>query len=122
LRGSRTCVRLHPDDKLILSEQAAARQMAVSTYISVLVRAHLRNLAPLPKAELMALKHSVAEVGAIGRNLNQLTRLAHQGMAGPTRGELLVILKACEALRGRTKDLIKANARSWTVGHGEDQG
>jgi hypothetical protein len=83
LRGSRTCVRLHPDDKLLLSERAAARQTAVATYISVLVRAHLRNLAPLPKGELIALKHSAAEVGAIGRNLNQLTKLAHQGTLGP---------------------------------------
>lgn len=120
LRGSRTCVRLHPDDKLVLSERAAARQMAVATYISVLVRAHLRNLAPLPKGELMALKHSVAEVGAIGRNLNQLTKLAHQGMAGPTRSDLLAILRACEALRDHTKELIKANACSWAVGHGDD--
>ena len=86
LRGMRTCVRLHPDDQRLLRERAASRQMAVATYISVLVRAHLRNLSPLPKAELLALKQSVAEVGAIGRHLNQLTRLAHQGMAGPTRG------------------------------------
>jgi hypothetical protein len=121
LRGSRTCVRLHPDDKQLLSERAVFRQMAVATYISVLVRAHLRNLSPLPKAELMALKHSIAEVGAIGRNLNQLTKLAHQGMAGPTRGDLLAILKACEALRAHTKDLIKANTRSWEVGHADDQ-
>lgn len=116
LRGSRTCVRLHPDDKLLLSERAAARQMAVATYISVMVRAHLRNLSPLPEAELMALKRSVAELGAIGRNLNQLTRLAHQGMAGPSRGDLVAILKACEALRDHTKGLIKANARSWRTG------
>ncbi|MBM0108605.1 plasmid mobilization relaxosome protein MobC [Steroidobacter sp. S1-65] len=116
LRGARTSVRLHPDDKLLLRERAASRQMAVATYISVLVRAHLRNLAPLPKAELMALKQSVAEVSAIGRNLNQLTRLAHQGAGGPTRGDLLAILKVCEALRDHTKDLMKANARSWTRG------
>lgn len=70
----------------------------------------------------MALQHSVAEIGAIGRNLNQLTRLAHQGMAGPTKSDLLAILKACEALRDHTKGLIKANARSWTVGHGDGQG
>lgn len=116
LRGSRTNVRLHPADKLLLSERAASRQMAVATYISVLVRAHLRNLSPLPKAELLALKQSVAEIGAIGRNLNQLTRLAHQGAGGPTRGDLLAILKACEALRVHTKDLVKANARSWRTG------
>lgn len=117
LRGSRTTVRLHPDDKLSLSERAAARQMAVATYISVLVRAHLRNLSPLPKAELMALKQSIAELGAIGRNLNQLTRLAHQGMAGPSRRDLFAILNACEALREHTKGLLKANAHSWRVGH-----
>jgi hypothetical protein len=116
LRGTRTCVRLHPDDKLLLRERAASRQMAVATYISVLVRAQLRHLSPLPKAELMALKLSVAEVGAIGRNLNQLTRLAHQGAGGPTRGDLLAILKACEGLRDHTKGLIKANARSWEAG------
>jgi predicted DNA-binding ribbon-helix-helix protein len=116
LRGSRTSVRLHPDDKLLLRERAAARQMAVATYISVLVRAHLRNLSPLPKAELMALRQSVAEIGAIGRNLNQLTRLAHQGAGGPTRGDLLAILKACEALRVHTKDLVKANTSSWRNG------
>lgn len=119
LRGARTSVRLHPDDKLLLRERAASRQMAVATYISVLVRAHLRNLSPLPKDELMALKQSVAEICAIGRNLNQLTRLAHQGMAGPTRSDLLAILTACEALRDHTKDLIKANARSWRTGDGD---
>jgi predicted DNA-binding ribbon-helix-helix protein len=49
LRGSRTSVRLHPDDQLLLRERAASRQMAVATYISVLVRAHLRNLSPYPR-------------------------------------------------------------------------
>ena len=67
LRGSRLCVRLHPDDQLLLRERAAARQMAAATYVSVLVRSHLRTLSPLPKAELMALKRSVAELSAIGR-------------------------------------------------------
>ena len=105
LRGARTSVRLHPDDKLLLRERAASRQMAVATCISVLVRAHLRNLSPLPKDELMALKQSVAELSAIGRNLNQLMRLAHQGMVEPTRTDLLAILKACDSLLDDTKDL-----------------
>ena len=118
LRGARTSVRLHPDDKLLLRERAASRQMAVATYISVLVRAHLRNLSPLPKDELMALKRSVAELSAIGRNLNQLTRLAHQGAGGPTTSDLHAILNVCKALLEHTKDLMKANARSWRTGDG----
>jgi hypothetical protein len=53
--------------------------MPSATYVSVIVRAHLRNLAPMPKDELVALKRSVAELGAIGRNLNQLARAANGG-------------------------------------------
>jgi hypothetical protein len=94
--------------------------MAVATYISVLVRAHLRNLSPLPKEELLALKQSVAELGAIGRNLNQLTRLAHQGMGGPGREILQALLAACKAQHEHTKGLVKANARSWRTGDEDD--
>lgn len=119
LRAARLCIRLHPEDQLLLMERAAARQMPAATYVSVLVRAHLRDLAPLPKAELMALKRSVAELGAIGRNLNQLTRLAHQqaGLAGVGGEDLRMMLKVCEAMRDHTKGLIRANARTWRVGH-----
>jgi len=119
LRGSRLCVRLHPDDQLLLRERAAARQMAAATYVSVLVRSHLRTLAPLPKAELMALKRSVAELGVLGRNVNQLVRLAHQGAgsAGWSQRELLLTLQVCEAMRDHIKDLVKANTHSWRIGH-----
>lgn len=119
LRGSRLYIRLHPDDQLLLNERAAARQMAAATYVAVLVRAHLRTLAPLPKAELMVLKRSVAELGAIGRNINQLARLAHESgrPGGPSREDLRLILRVCEAMRDHTKDLIKANTGSWVTGH-----
>jgi len=119
LRGARLYVRLHPDDQLLLSERAAARQLAAATYVSVLVRAHLRTLSPLPQPELMALKRSVAELGAVGRNINQLARLAHQGArsTGPSREELWSILKVCEAMRDHIKGLIEANTRSWEIGH-----
>lgn len=122
LRGARLSVRLHPEDQLLLTERARARQMASATYVSVLVRVHLRTLAPLPEAELMALKRSVAELSAIGRNINQLARYAHQttDISGVTRPQLLSILKACEALRNHTKELIKANARSWETGYAND--
>lgn len=119
LRGARLCVRLHPDDQALLIERAAARQMAAATYVSVLVRVHLRALSPLPKAELVAFKRAVAELNAIGRNLNQLARAAHQ--RGPQAESfddtLMAILKVCEVMRTRIKDLIKGNTRAWEVGH-----
>jgi len=120
-RASRLYVRLRREDQLLLTERAAARGMAGATYASVLLRSHLRALAPLPKDELAALRRAVGELGAIGRNLNQITRAMNQGahLAGPGRGEFEAILKICEALRDHTKDLIKSNATSWACGYAE---
>jgi predicted DNA binding CopG/RHH family protein len=121
--GMRVCIRLRPDDRLLLRERAAARGMPSATYVSVLLRAHLRHLAPLPKEELVMMKRSVAELGAIGRNLNQIARAANSGgrLAGPAREDLRAILKVCEALRDNTKGLIKASARAWEVGHADGE-
>jgi hypothetical protein len=121
-RDARLYVRLRPEDRILLRDRAAARGMAPATYVSVLVRAHLRSLAPLPKQELTALNRSVAELGAIGRNLNQIARAANQGsrVAGPAPGDLLAILKACETLRSHVKSIIKGNVDSWETGHAED--
>lgn len=114
-------VRLQPEDRLLLHERAAGRGMASATYVSVLVRAHLRSLAPLPKDELVALKHAVSALGAVGRNLNQIAKAANQGgrAGGIGHDEFQAILKICEALRDHTKGLIKSNAASWSSGHAE---
>ena len=97
--------------------------MASATYVSVLVRSHLRSLAPLPKDELVALKRAVSELGAVGRNLNQIARAANHGarVGGVGHDEFRAILKICGALRDHTKNLIKANAASWVSGHDESQ-
>ena len=47
-RDARFSVRLAPEDRILLSGRAAARRMPSATYVSVLVRLHLRNLTPLP--------------------------------------------------------------------------
>ena len=75
----------------------------------------------MPKGELAALKHAVAELGAVGRNLNQIARAVNSGatIAGLAREEFKAIMKICAALRDHMKDLIKRNAASWTSGHGE---
>lgn len=118
-RGSRLTVRLRPDDQILLRERASARGMPTATYISVLTRAHLRSLSPLPKAELLALRLTLSELGRIGRNLNQIARAANVGerVAGPDRDELRAILRVCEGLRDHVKGLLTANLKSWTQGH-----
>ncbi len=118
-RTSRLTVRLREDDQLLLRERSAARGMAPPTYVSALTRAHLRSLAPLPREELLALKRTVAELGAVGRNLNQIARAANQGerVDGPGPHEVQLMLWICGALRDHVKALLLANLRSWQEGH-----
>ena len=114
-RDSRLTVRLAPEDLTLLKERAGSRSMASATYAAVLLRSHLRNAVPLPKEELLALKRSIAELGAIGRNLNQIARAVNSGerVSLPGRQELLAMLKIGDALRDHVKALLKANTASW---------
>jgi Bacterial mobilisation protein (MobC) len=127
-RDSKGClkpvyVRLRDEDRLLLQARAAARGLRPATYLSVLTRAHLRSLTPLPKDELLALKGCIAELAAIGRNLNQIARAANQGgRVGPMRDDLLAFLRLCEAMRDNIKRLLKANVTSWEAGHAQTQG
>jgi Bacterial mobilisation protein (MobC) len=115
LRTARLMIRLDADDQLLLRERAAARGIAPATYVSVLTRAHLRSLAPLPKEELLALKRTLGELGSIGRNLNQIAHAANQGqlVTKPGRNDLEAMLRVCGALRDNLKRILLANLKSW---------
>jgi Bacterial mobilisation protein (MobC) len=116
-------VRLRDEDRLLLQARAAARGLRPATYLSVLTRSHLRSLAPLPKDELLALKGCIAELAAIGRNLNQIARAANQGgQVGPMRDDLRTFLRLCMAMRDYVKGTIKANVTSWEAGHAQTEG
>ena len=112
-------VRISDDDRVLLESRAAARAMRPATYVSVLARAHLRALTPLPKDELIALKQAIAELASIGRNINQIAKSANESgrLPGSAREEFRAMLKVCEALRDQTKGLLKANVASWRTGH-----
>jgi hypothetical protein len=60
----------------------------------------------------------VAELGAIGRNLNQIARVANQGgtPGGPGREDLQAMLRVAEALRDHVTALLRANQIAWERG------
>jgi len=120
-RDARLYVRLRPEDHLLLRERANGRGLAAATYASMLLRAHLRAVAPLPDGELAELKRAVAALGMIGRTLNQIARVANQVgvVSGPSSTDLRAILRALEGLRDHVKALMLANARAWEGDHGE---
>ena len=116
--GGKISVRLRTDDLLLLRERAKARAMPTSTYVSLLIRSHLRSVTPLPTAELDVLKRSVAEISAIGRNLNQIARAVNQGEGpnGASQADLQALLRALNGMRVHIKSLINSNLKSWRSG------
>lgn len=123
VRRARLTIRLEAEDRRWLESRAINRAMPAATYASALLRAHLRHAAPVPKAELQALRQAVGELGAIGRNLNQLARLANAGERGAvSRDELRSLLRACQGLRHHVLQLLSANLRSWEIGNAETDG
>jgi hypothetical protein len=116
--GKPMLVRLRHEDRLLLDARAEARGMCPATYASVLLRSHMRQLTPLPKDEYLALKRSIAVLASIGRNINQIAKVANGGGRIPESAgaEFRAMLKICVALRDNTKALLKANETSWS-GH-----
>jgi len=114
-RRERLCVRISTEDRRLLEDRASARGLASGTYLAFLARTHLHGRAPLPRPEYLALRESILELKAIGRNLNQIAKALNQGkhaaMSG--RAEVDAMLRAVEGLRDEFKALINANAESW---------
>jgi hypothetical protein len=118
-KGERLNLRLHSADRLLLKERADARGLKEATYLAMLVRSHVRSLAPLPTQDLRALQNSVAELRAIGRNLNQIARAVNEGRSTDRtlRTDAVTLIPACAKLRDHVKALIKSNLMSWESGH-----
>jgi hypothetical protein len=76
---------------------------------------------PARKDELLALNRCIGELGAIGRNINQIVKVANEGgkLPGSLREEFRAMLKICEALRDSTKRLLEANVTGWNTGQVE---
>jgi hypothetical protein len=112
---ARVYVRLRPGDCALLRERAARRGLGSATYVSMLVHSHLRGVSPLPDRELAGLRQAAGALGAVGRNLNQIARVAHETgrVEGLTTADLRAMLAAFEALRAHFKRLIEANIASW---------
>ena len=117
--GRRIAVRLLPGDALLLKERANARGTVSATYVSILIRSHLRQLAPLPRDELRAFREQVRELRVIGRNINQIARALNRGEIDDAsiRDDLRSFVKLATAMRESTRALLKANSKSWEAGH-----
>ena len=64
-------------------------------------------------------ERAVAALGIIGRNINQIARVANQTgrVTGLSSQDLQALLRACTALRDYIKEFVRANRASWEIGH-----
>jgi hypothetical protein len=120
-RDARVTIRLVAEDRALLRERAAARTVPAATYVSFLVRSHLRGVAPLPERELSSLRAAITELSAFARTLQVLAQLLQRGgnPDPPGRVEVNGMLRICDHLRDQFRALIKANLRSWTTGRAQ---
>jgi hypothetical protein len=116
-RNRPVVVRLTADDRRRLQERADSRGIAAATYMAVLVHTQLAGVAPpLPKAEYLMLRETIAQLTGIARNLNRLMRALDLGgeITPPGRAEFAAMLKVAEALRDHFRELIRANDTAWS--------
>ncbi len=120
-RDARVTIRLVAEDRALLRERAAARPVPAAPYISYLVRAHLRGVAPLTERELSALRASVGEFSSFARTLGDLSQQLQRGghPRPPGQQDVLRLMQICDVVRDRFRSLIKAHLESWTTGHGQ---
>lgn len=94
--------------------------MKPATVLKLILRAWITRNAPLPKHELAALGITSNQLGALGRNLNQLAKHAHAGNY-PLPDELLALLertlRLTQLARQEVGAVVKANIASWENDH-----
>jgi hypothetical protein len=94
----------------------------MDAYACRVVRNHVQSRLPLPTAEIEPLKVTVADVNAVGRELNKVARAVNQGESvdGPSRSDLKRLLNALIRMHDCVQPLLCANRRSWPVIDGSD--
>jgi hypothetical protein len=112
----RVSVRVLRHDAESLRLRAKARHVSVGTYASMALRAHLAEAAPIPQAELAALRESVAELSRVTRYLRAIQRLSAAGRGAEATIDPRVLDRTavlCEQARQQVEELLVCNLESW---------
>lgn len=115
----RLTLRLRPGDRALVDARAASRRMKTASYLSMLVRAHVRGTPVMPPQELGELRCAAGLLGSMGRQLRAMaSRSPEQSVCSADYAELLVdVGRAVESVRAAVADVVRANLKSWEAGH-----
>lgn len=122
-RAERVYVRLSVPDRRGLTDRAGRARVPVATYVSLLVRAHLCQVAPPLDEHVGLLRQEIRNLVAIGRHLAKLNDHIDKTARAPAslKQEVAAMLTVCSALRDHTRSLLQAHIDSWEIGYDVDE-
>lgn len=111
----RVTLRLRPGDRERVDARAAARRMKTSSYLTMLVRNHVRSAAVMPCAEVDLLKATTGHLAALSRQLRLLTGSvdAAEGQSAEVRALLVDLGRTVESVREAVAGVVRLNLLSW---------
>jgi hypothetical protein len=115
--SDRLTVRLRPGDRGIHDARAAGRRMKTATYLSMLVRSHVREIPVMPPRELEELRCTVGHLALLGREMRSLEASNPSAVAVTGADLWLDVGRALESVREAVAALVRANLRGWETGH-----
>ena len=113
----RVTLRLRPGDRALADLRATARRMKTASYLSMLVRSHVRAGPVMPPRELEELRCAAGLLAALLRQL-KITETSGQPGRTPVDSELLIdVGRTVEGVRDAVAAVVRANLKSWETGH-----
>ena len=109
-----------PGDEQVVKLYAAARDLKPSTVLKLMLRSWVSRDPPLPRNELAQLAITSNQLAAVGRNLNQLVKLAHSGVAPVPEVLVVLVEDTLQLTRQASADIdsvVKVNLQSWESDH-----
>ena len=122
LKSEEVRIRLTPFEYHELDRLAASRHWKRSTYVRQLILAHMTNEPRLCDVELAALRELTAQLTALGRHVNQITRALQSSSDKAPIASTIPFEKMKELIdqqRTCVKNLVRANLTAWGVIDGE---
>lgn len=114
-------VRLGSSEYGLVAELARVEGFTISRWIAGLVRSRLVGGAVLNRSEMQVLADSNSQLGAIGRNLNQLLRVLNRQASDVTAFDAAQIAQLRDEIRVHREAvsaLILSSSERWQVGRG----
>jgi hypothetical protein len=117
--NDRLTLRLRPGDRALADARAAGRRMKTASYLSMLVRTHVRGTAVMPPAELDELKAVAGHLAAVGRQLRSFIAAGGREGAGVSSSDALLrdVGNTVESVREMVASVVRTNLISWEAGN-----